>query len=164
MQIPFVGDGNRVTGIYSLSLSASGRYDDYSDFGDTFNPKFGLTYEPLEWVKLRGTWGKSFQAPSLSDGSGAAPPTIFAFPLVIFANPAQAPVPGQAQIFLGGGGTELKPQKSTNWSAGFEFTPPASRVCRSASTTTTSSSKTSSTFLRCSTRRCSTRCSRAATS
>jgi len=101
VQVPLIGEGNRVGAIHSLSLSASGRYDDYSDFGDTFNPKFGLTFEPVDWVKLRGTWGKSFQAPSLSDGAGAAPPTIFAFPLVIFANPAQAPAPGQAQIFLG---------------------------------------------------------------
>lgn len=125
VQIPIVGEGNRASWIHSLSLSASGRYDDYSDFGDTFNPKFGLTFEPVEWVKLRGTWGKSFQAPSLADGADAAPPTIFAFPFILFANPAVAPVPGQAQIFLGGGGTDLQPQESTNWSAGFEVRPPA---------------------------------------
>jgi iron complex outermembrane receptor protein len=125
VQLPVVGDSNAVPGIHSLSLSASGRYDDYSDFGDTFNPKFGLTFKPIEWVALRGSWGKSFQAPSLSDGAGAAPPTVFAFPIVIFANPAQAPAPGQAQIFLGGGGVDLDPQTSTNWSAGLDLTPPA---------------------------------------
>lgn len=124
MQVPLVGDGNQMTGVHSLSLSASGRWDHYSDFGGTFNPKFGLNYEPLDWVQLRGTWGKSFQAPSLADGAGAAPPTIFAFPLVIFANPAVAAVPGQAQVFLGGGGTDLKPQKSTTWSLGFDVKPP----------------------------------------
>ncbi|CAN7449999.1 TonB-dependent receptor [Phenylobacterium sp. LjRoot225] len=124
VQVPVVGDGNRSGGLYSLSLSASARYDHYSDFGGTFNPKFGLTYEPVEWVKLRGTWGKSFQAPSLADGAGAAPPTIFAFPFILFANPAVGSTPGQAQIFLGGGGTDLKPQKSTTWSAGFEVKPP----------------------------------------
>lgn len=124
VQVPVVGDGNRMTGVYSLDLSASGRWDHYSDFGGTFNPKFGLGYEPVEWLKLRGTWGKSFQAPSLADGASAAPPTIFAFPMVIFANPAVAPIPGQAQIFLGGGGTDLKPQKSTTWSLGFDVKPP----------------------------------------
>jgi iron complex outermembrane receptor protein len=124
MQLPIIGEGNRSGGLYALNLSASGRYDHYSDFGGTFNPKFGLTFQPVEWVKLRGTWGKSFQAPSLSDGASAAPATIFAFPLVIFANPAQAPTPGQAQIFLGGGGVDLKPQKSTTWSAGFDIKPP----------------------------------------
>lgn len=125
LQLPIFGEGNRTGGIYALNLSASGRYDHYSDFGGTFNPKFGLTYQPVDWVKVRGTWGKSFQAPSLADGTDASPPTIFAFPFVLFANPAVAPTPGQAQIFLGGGGVNLKPQKATTWSAGFDLTPPA---------------------------------------
>ena len=124
LQAPIVGEGNRVAGIYALNLSASGRWDHYSDFGGTFNPKVGLTWEPVHWAKLRGTWGKSFQAPSLADGAGAAPPDVFAFPMVIFANPAVAPAPGQAQIFLGGGGPDLKPQKSTTWSVGFDVQPP----------------------------------------
>jgi iron complex outermembrane receptor protein len=125
LQLPVFGEGNRTGGLYALNLSASGRYDHYSDFGGTFNPKFGLTYQPVDWVKLRGTWGKSFQAPSLADGADAAPPTLFAFPFILFANPAVAPTPGQAQIFLGGGGVNLKPQKATTWSAGFDLTPPA---------------------------------------
>lgn len=125
MQVPVVGEGNRMGGIYALNLSASGRYDHYSDFGGTFNPKFGLTYQPVEGVKIRGTWGKSFQAPSLADGADAAPPTLFAFPFILFANPAVAPAPGQAQIFLGGGGVNLKPQKATTWSAGFDISPPS---------------------------------------
>lgn len=125
VQVPVFGEGNRSTGLYSLNLSASGRYDHYSDFGGTFNPKFGLTYEPLEGVKLHGSWGKSFQAPSLADGADAAPATIFAFPFILFANPAVAPLPGQAQIFLGGGGNDLKPQKAKTWSAGLEIAPPS---------------------------------------
>ncbi|WP_395397969.1 TonB-dependent receptor [Novosphingobium sp. BL-8A] len=125
VQVPIFGEGNRTGGLYALNLSASGRYDHYSDFGGTFNPKFGLTYEPFDGLKIRGTWGKSFQAPSLADGAEAAPPTIFAFPFVLFANPAVAPIPGQAQIFLGGGGVDLKPQKAKTWSAGFDLTPPS---------------------------------------
>lgn len=123
VQLPIVGEGNRSGGLYALNLSASARYDHYSDFGGTFNPKFGLTWQPVEMLKLRGTWGKSFQAPSLADGADAAPATIFAFPFILFANPNVAPVPGQAQIFLGGGGVNLKPQKSTTWSAGFDLKP-----------------------------------------
>ncbi|TCM15341.1 iron complex outermembrane receptor protein [Novosphingobium sp. PhB165] len=125
VQVPVIGEGNRTGGFYSLSLSASGRYDHYSDFGGTFNPKFGATYEPFDGLKIRGSWGKSFQAPSLADGADAAPPTIFAFPLILFANPAVAPLPGQAQIFLGGGGTDLKPQKATTWSIGMDIAPPS---------------------------------------
>lgn len=125
VQVPIFGAGNRSAGLYSLNLSASGRYDHYNDFGGTFNPKFGLTYEPFEGLRLRGSWGKSFQAPSLADGADAAPATIFAFPFILFANPAVVPQPGQAQIFLGGGGNELKPQKAKTWSAGLDLSPPS---------------------------------------
>lgn len=58
-----------------LTLSASGRYDDYSDFGDTFNPKFGLTWKPFDRLRIRGQWGKSFSAPSLANSADADPAT-----------------------------------------------------------------------------------------
>jgi iron complex outermembrane receptor protein len=120
--VPIVGDGNSMPGIHSLSVSAAGRYDDYSDFGGTFNPKFALTYEPLIGVKLRGNWGKSFQAPSLADGSGAAVNTITVLPQVITAKPGFPAIAGQVSVFLSGGG-DLKPQKATIWSAGGDINP-----------------------------------------
>ncbi len=51
----------------SLTLSASGRYDDYSDVGSTFNPKVGLTWKPVDGVSIRGNYGESFNAPSMPD-------------------------------------------------------------------------------------------------
>lgn len=125
LSIPVVGVGNRATGVHSLTLSAAGRYDDYSDFGDTFNPKLGLTYEPVEWIALRGTWGKSFQAPSLSDGDRANPAQINSLPAVIFPAPGVPALPGQVQIFLAGGGSDLEPQRATTWSIGTDIAPPA---------------------------------------
>ena len=71
LSVPIVGADNALTGIRALSLSASGRYDDYSDFGDTSNPRFGLTYKPFDSVTLRGAWGTSFVAPSLADSEAA---------------------------------------------------------------------------------------------
>jgi iron complex outermembrane receptor protein len=120
--VPIVGDGNSMPGIHSLSVSAAGRYDDYSDFGGTFNPKFALTYEPVNGVKFRGNWGKSFQAPSLADGAGAALNGITVLPIVITAKPGNPNVPGQVSVFLSGGG-DLKPQKATIWSAGGDINP-----------------------------------------
>lgn len=124
-QIPLVSEANDIPLIRTLSASASGRYDDYSDFGGTFNPRFGLTYEPVKSLRLRGSWGKSFQAPSLADTAAAAGNSIIALPFVVFPSPlaGQAPTQGQAQIFLGGGGANLRPQKATTWTFGGEFTP-----------------------------------------
>lgn len=124
VSIPIFGADNRSGGFHSLTLSASGRYDHYSDFGGTFNPKFGLTYEPTSWLKIRGNWGKSFSAPSLADSDRGQPPQISIIPAVVFPAPGVTPQPGQVQIFRGGGGANLQPQKATTWSVGFDVNPP----------------------------------------
>ncbi len=50
----------------SLELSLAGRYDDYSDFGDTTNPKVALRWAPTEQIAFRASWGQGFRAPSLA--------------------------------------------------------------------------------------------------
>ncbi len=60
-----------------LNISLAGRYDDYSDVGDTFNPRFGATFKPVDWVSIHGAWGKSFNAPGLADAEAADNNTMF---------------------------------------------------------------------------------------
>ena len=50
----------------SLELSLAGRYDDYSDFGDTTNPKVALRWSPIDSLAFRASWGTGFRAPSLA--------------------------------------------------------------------------------------------------
>src|SRR5439155_12400109 len=64
LQIPVVGKSNSVPLVSAVNVSASGRYDKYNDFGHTYNPTLGLTYEPVDWISMTGKWGKSFAAPS----------------------------------------------------------------------------------------------------
>lgn len=116
IQVPLVSSINASPFLQELTLSASGRYDDYSDFGDTFNPKFGVTYRPGNWLRIRANWGKSFNAPSLVDRN--APDTraiIFPF------NPLTG-APGTS-VVLGGGDPALKPQRAETWSVGADLTP-----------------------------------------
>jgi iron complex outermembrane receptor protein len=56
-----------IPALESLELQAAGRFDNFSDFGSTFNPKFGFRYKPLNSVLFRGSWGTGFRAPSLAD-------------------------------------------------------------------------------------------------
>jgi len=49
-----------------LDLSAALRYDDYSDFGNTTNPKLALRYSPIDALAFRASWGTGFRAPSLA--------------------------------------------------------------------------------------------------
>src|SRR6185503_2534975 len=50
----------------SLELSLAGRYDDYSDFGDTTNPKVAVRWAPIQELAFRASWGTGFRAPSLA--------------------------------------------------------------------------------------------------
>lgn len=50
----------------NLELSLAARYDDYSDFGDTTNPKVAVRYAPIETLAFRASWGTGFRAPSLA--------------------------------------------------------------------------------------------------
>jgi len=49
-----------------IEVQLAGRYDNYDDFGDTFNPKVGITFRPLDSLILRASWSTSFRAPSLT--------------------------------------------------------------------------------------------------
>lgn len=62
--LPIIGAANARPGLHRLELSFAGRYEDYSDFGSTFDPKVGINFLPLPNLKLRGSWGTSFKAPS----------------------------------------------------------------------------------------------------
>lgn len=132
--VPVFGADNATGGLQELTLTAAGRYDKYNDVGDTFNPKFGVTWKPVDWVRLRGAWGKSFAAPSLADSAQADPTSLnwasgatFAFlvptPLLV-AQGYPAPVAGQNSIVLLGSKPGIEPQKATTWSAGVDIDPP----------------------------------------
>lgn len=64
LQIPLLAD---VTFAKSLELSVAARYSDYSNFGDTTNPKVSLRWQPVEQVLVRGSWGEGFRAPAISE-------------------------------------------------------------------------------------------------
>jgi outer membrane receptor protein involved in Fe transport len=49
-----------------LEMQLAGRFDDYDDFGSTFNPKIAFSYRPFDELVIRGSWSTSFRAPSLT--------------------------------------------------------------------------------------------------
>jgi iron complex outermembrane recepter protein len=118
---PLIGPDNAKAGVRRLELSLAGRFDDYSSFGSSFDPRLGLMWEPVAGLRLRGSFGTSYVAPSLSDYdvsfNGAT-----AFP---FADPGSPS--GTSYILLtdGSGDEGLSAQESESWSLGLEFSPPA---------------------------------------
>lgn len=121
--VPIIGEGNDSGIAKSLLFSAAARYDHYSDFGNTFNPKFGLTYVPVEGVTIRGNWGTSFTAPNALDQLGGLNNTITAFTFNPF-QPAGNPAPaGSNTVAIQGSQSPLKPQEATTWSVGVDLEP-----------------------------------------
>jgi len=124
LQIPIVGSGNNIPFVESIDLSLAIRYDDYSDFGSTSNPKVGLNYNPVDWLTLRGNWGESFNAPSLVDLVESQNSLSSIYPFVPIRPPNVPIPPGSWAMALQGAQPGLKPQTATTWSAGFDMLPP----------------------------------------
>ena len=55
----------------NLEATADVRYDHYDTYGGSATPKFGVKYNPFEFLAVRGTWGKGFRAPSISESGNA---------------------------------------------------------------------------------------------
>ncbi len=48
-------------------LTAGFRYDNYSDFGQSFNPRLGLILKPFEFMNLKALYGEAFRAPTFKE-------------------------------------------------------------------------------------------------
>lgn len=123
--LPVFGTDNAIPGIRSLVVSASGRYDIYpGEIGGVFNPKIGVTYKPIDWITVRGNWGKSFNAPGLSSATGLQGVQLFSIsPVFDQTRPADFFRPS---IILAGANPDLQPQKARTWSVGIDIAPPES--------------------------------------
>lgn len=111
----------------SLEVTAALRYDHYSDFGSTTNPKFSFRYQPSQQVLVRGSYTTGFRAPSLYELNAPITYTNTANnyddPLLC-TNPATQPSLCNTQFILQNGGNKnLKPEKSKSWTLGLVFEP-----------------------------------------
>lgn len=55
-----------------LELNGALRYDHYSDFGSTTNPKVGFKITPIQQVAIRGTYAEAFRAPGPAETGGSS--------------------------------------------------------------------------------------------
>lgn len=95
------------------------RHEDYSDFGTTDTGKASLRVEPVRGLALRGTASSGFRAPTLQQQHYSSASTINVGGVLL---PVSAlPVDSAAGLALGA--KPLKPERSTNFSAGLVYTP-----------------------------------------
>jgi len=95
-------------------IGIAGRGEDYSDFGTTGTGKVSLRYDFTPWFALRGTASTGFRAPALQQQYFTSVASVIqnGSPLLTGLYPSVSPVATAL------GGLPLKPEKSTNFSAG----------------------------------------------
>jgi iron complex outermembrane receptor protein len=112
--------------VKSLEGNLAVRYDHYSDFGSTTNPKVSLRWQPVQSLLLRGSWGTGFLAPTLYElwngtTQGVTSPGL--------SDPLRCPTTGDSNdcdtqfTTSNGGSPDLKPTKSNQTTVGGVWEP-----------------------------------------
>ncbi len=102
----------------NMDLELSARFDDYSDFGSTFNPKIGLSYRPVDSLLIRASYGTGFRAPTFDDMYATASETYLWATDWVGCSAGVADC-GEAQYRAQyQGNEELDPEESTSLSLG----------------------------------------------
>jgi outer membrane receptor protein involved in Fe transport len=121
--IPLVGGAFQLPLVQSLEVSASARFESYTDFGETTKPKFGLTWRPASWMLVRASYNEGFKAPNLAQ--------LFTGTLIRTSTGSndtyRSPVTGlpndgpSNRRNIASGNPDLQPEESTGKSAGVVF-------------------------------------------
>ncbi len=137
-----------VTGVFAelniplmrnLETQLAARYDKYSDFGSTLNPKIAMRWTPTKTILVRGSYSTGFRAPTLSD---LFYPQFQGNTSGSHNDPVRCPggnaiglfvdTPNECDIQfnnISGGNRNITPEKSRQWTLGVIFEPtPASSV------------------------------------
>jgi iron complex outermembrane receptor protein len=114
--------------VKTLEGNVAVRYDHYSDFGSTTNPKGSLRWQPTKELLFRGSWGTGFRAATLVELFN---PINFSSTGSNHDDPVRCPVTHssldcQTQFNSElGGNPALKPERSTQYGAGGVWEPVA---------------------------------------
>jgi iron complex outermembrane recepter protein len=107
--------------VRDLTLGVAGRFEHYASFGNTTLGKFQVRYKALDWLALRGTASTGFHAPTPGQSNVETLSTTFLPGTTTQVQIGTYPVTSVDAKFYGA--VPLKPEKSTNFSAGIVLTP-----------------------------------------
>jgi iron complex outermembrane receptor protein len=142
--VPLVSPEMGVPLVQKLDVNVAYRYDNYSDMGETGNPRYAFNWDVVQGLRFRGNYSTSFVAPPLAifgDQFGAfvhagvtASTQNFAIPIASFPNVVQVPnvrdcngvtcnIRDLEGIQIVSGDPNAKPQEGKGWSLGFDLAP-----------------------------------------
>jgi iron complex outermembrane receptor protein len=119
----------------ALSFGVAGRYEDYSDFGDTFTGKLSGRYDFTDALALRGSVSTGFHAPALQQQFFTYTSTNNTLVGTTFQLIEVGTFPVDSPLARALGSSPLEPEESVNYSlgvvyraGGFELTVDAYRI------------------------------------
>ncbi len=124
LRLPLLDEAAKVPAVHDLALVLSGRLDDYSDVGQTFNPEYALIWRPTAALTLRTSLAQSFRPPPLFDLY--APHVDVPVPIVDPARNGEFALP----TWRAGGNPDLKPSSADSLSMGLRFEPKGPHALR----------------------------------
>jgi iron complex outermembrane receptor protein len=107
--------------IPNLTLGLAGRFEHYASFGSTTLGKFQVRFKATDWLALRSTVSTGFHAPTPGQSNVETLSTTFLPGTTTQVQIGTYPVTSAAAKFYGA--VPLKPEESTNLSAGIVLTP-----------------------------------------
>ncbi|MBA3879772.1 MAG: hypothetical protein C0500_08655 [Sphingobium sp.] len=102
----------------NLTLQLAGRYESYSDFGDTINGKAAVRFEPIRGVAFRGSVSTGFRAPSLAQQFFATTSTNNTVINGVAQLIEVGTFPVNDPVARALGSQPLRPEKATNFAGG----------------------------------------------
>lgn len=123
--IPIVGPDNAMLGIERLEINVSGRFEDFSDFGSSANPKVGVLWSPVDGLRFRGSYSTSFNPPPLGR-VGATDLTVAAFRssflnFIFGLTPADPSIADVVTLLVSGTADDLDAENSRTFTAGLDY-------------------------------------------
>ena len=116
---PLFGASNRRSMLDFLQLSAAVRYERYANLASVASPKIGIVYRPFASVTIKGSWGKSFKAPTFYQRY-----KTYQALLINAADFGETGSnAGRAVLYLAGGNPDLMPERASTWNVSLTYAP-----------------------------------------
>jgi iron complex outermembrane recepter protein len=109
---------DQVPAVHRLELSAAVRYEDYTHYGSSTSPKYGIVWSPVSGVSLRGSWSRAVRPPTLLDldeNHNASAVLATSIGGGAYTN----------TLIWSGNNAMVEPERAQSWTAGLDVAPDA---------------------------------------
>lgn len=101
----------------TVALDLAARYERYSDFGSSFNPRAGIAWKPLHGIRVRATVSTSFKPPNFYELYGSQGASL------LNSKNAQTGSGSAPILDIYGSNPGLRPERSSEWTMGIDLMP-----------------------------------------